>query len=218
MLGSDWHMRSAGEAKLEETAVISLRGSLLELQAVTDRLEALRSSAARRPDLCLRVWSEARQSYLYSPLKAFNWQVLPVHPRSAEGGSFRLELNWERENFFYGDELPVPLSNTSGSGLVSGITLYNHDDAAIGHDNWFDVNLQAIGNLWPLPLRVEVKTPTSGEPLADFWLGSMCLPDSGVLPNLVFEAESGLGGTVLTDASAIFGCVLSLRLERQRLA
>ena len=205
MLGSDWQMRSGSEAKLEETAVISLRGSLVELQAVTDRLEALRSSAAGRPDLCLRVWSETRQSYLYSPLTKFNWQILPVHPRSAEAGSFSLELNWERENFFYGDELPVPLSNTSGSGLVSGITLYNHDDAAIGHDNWFEVNLQAIANLWQLPLRVEVKNTTSGEPLADFWLGSMCLPDSGVLPNLVFEAESGLGGTVLTDASASSG-------------
>lgn len=205
MLGSDWHIQSGSAARLAETATISLRGSLLQLQAVTDRLEALRSAAARRPDFCLRVWSETRQAYLYSPLEAFNWQILPLHPRSSEGGSFRLELNWERENFFYGDELPVPLSNTSGSGLVSGLTLHNHDDSSLGHDSWFEVNLQAIGNLWQLPLRLELTNTTSGEPLADFWLGSMCLPESGSLPNLAFEAESGAGGTVLTDASASSG-------------
>jgi len=33
----------------------------------------------------------------------------------------------------------------------------------------------------------------------------MCLPGSGNLPNLVFEAESGVGGTVLTDAGASAG-------------
>jgi len=88
---------------------------------------------------------------------------------------------------------------------VSGLTLYNHEDSSLGHDSWFEVNLQEIGNLWPLPLRLELTNTTSGESLADFWLGSMCLPESGSLPNLAFEAESGVGGTVLTDTSASSG-------------
>lgn len=205
MLGCDWQMQSGSSPSLAETASIALRGSLQELQAVTDRLESLRYAAAGRADFCLRVWSETRQAYLYSPLAAFNWQVLPLHPRSSEGGSFRLELNWQRENFFYGEEVSLPLSNTSGSGVVGGLTLYNHDDAAFGHDSWFEVNLQAIGNLWQIPVRIELTNTTNGEPLADFWLGSMCLPESGSLPNLAFEAESGVGGTVLLDASASSG-------------
>ena len=114
-------------------------------------------------------------------------------------------MSWQRENQFYGDEVALPLSNTSSVGVTNGLTLTNHDDLSLGHDNWFEVNLLSIGNHWQLPLRVELKNTTSGEPLADFWLGSMALPGSGTLPNLAFEAESGDGGTVQTDASASSG-------------
>ena len=205
ILACEWKMRTGSEERHTESASVSVRGSLLELQAVTSRLEALRSAASRRAGFCLRVWSATRQCYLFSPLSKFAWQVLPGHLPATEGGSFRIELNWERDNLFYGDEVALPLSNTSGIGVTSGLTLYNHDDATLGHDNWFEVNLLAIGNFWQLPLRVELKNTTSVEPLADFWLGSMALPGSGTLPNLVFEAENGIGGTVLTDASASAG-------------
>jgi hypothetical protein len=205
MLGCEWKMQAGSQASVAETASFSVRGSLLELQAVTSRLEALRSAANRRPGFCLRVWSQTRQCYLFSPIGNFGWHVLPGHLPAAEGGSFRIELNWERDNLFYGDEAALPLSNSSGVSVTNGLTLYNHDDASLGHDNWFEVNLLAIGNQWPLPLRVELKNTTDGEPLADFWLGSMALPGSGTLPNLAFEAESGVGGTVLMDTSASAG-------------
>lgn len=205
MLGCEWEMQTSSGERVAEKAIVSLRGSLQELKAVTEGFESLRSGAKRRQDLCLRVWSETRDCFLYSPLHRFDWQFLPAHLLSTEGGSFRLELNWERDNVFYGDEVALPLSNSSGSGVTNGLTLFNHDDPSLGHDNWFEVNLQAIGNLSQIPLRLELKNTTSGEPLADFWLGSMCLPGSGNLPNLVFEAESGVGGTVLTDASASSG-------------
>lgn len=205
MLGCEWNMLAGSETKLKETACVSIRGSLLELQAVTDRLEALRNSATRKRGFCLRVWSQTRQSYLFSPLSNFAWHILPGHLPAMEGGSFRIGLDWERENLFYGDEFGLPLSNSSGVGVTNGLTLYNHDDSTLGHDNWFEVNLLEIGNHWQLPLRVELKNTTSGEPLADFWLGSMALPGSGTLPSLAFEAENGTGGTVVTDASASSG-------------
>lgn len=205
MLGCEWNMRSGGSERSPETALVSLRGSLMELRAVTDQLEALRSAASRRPGFCLRVWSETRQSYLFSRLAEFNWRILPAHVPSVEGGSIKLELTWERDDVFQGEEIALPLSNTSGAGLTSGLTLYNHDDGSLGHDNWFDVNLQAVGNFWQLPLRLEITNTTTGEPLADFWLGSMALPASGSLPNLVFEAEDGVGGVVLTNAGCSSG-------------
>lgn len=205
MLGCEWEMRTGPGEMVSETAFVSARGSLQELQAVTEGFESLRLGAKRKGDLCLRIWSETRDCFLYSLLHQFDWQILPDHLLSKEGGSFSLKLNWERDNIFYGDEVSLPLSNTSGSGITNGLTIYNHDDASVGHDNWFDVNLLAIGNLLELPLRLELKNSTSGEPLADFWLGSMCLPGSGNLPNLVFEAENGVGGSVLADASASSG-------------
>lgn len=205
MLGCVWNMRLGSETRSAETAIISVRGSLLELQALTSRLEALRSAATRRQGFCLRVWSQIRQSYLFSPLWNFGWQILPGHLPATEGGSFRIDLKWDRDNLFYGNEVALPLSNSSGVSVTNGLTLFNHDDPNLGHDNWFEVNLLEIGNHWQLPLRVELKNTTSGEPLADFWLGSMALPGSGTLPNLVFEAENGTGGVTLTDASASSG-------------
>lgn len=205
MLGSEWKMRVGSQATVPETASVSVRGSLLELQAVTNRLEALRSAAKSKPGFCLRVWSETRHCYLFSPLSNFNWHVQPGHLPATEGGSIGIELTWDRDNLFYEDEVALPLSNSSGVGVTNGLTLYNHDDASLGHDNWFEVNLLAISNPWQLPLRVELKNTTTTEPLADFWLGSIALPGSGTLPNLVFEAENGVGGTVLTAASASSG-------------
>ncbi|HPR35458.1 MAG TPA: hypothetical protein PKY64_07270 [Anaerolineaceae bacterium] len=205
MLGCEWEMRTGPGERVLETATVSIRGSLQELQAVTEGFESLRLGAKRKGDLCLRIWSETRDCFLYSLLHQFDWQILPAHLLSKEGGSFSLKLNWERDNIFYGDEVSLPLSNTSGSGITNGLTIYNHDDASVGHDNWFEVNLLSIGNLLELPMRLELKNSTSGEPLADFWLGSICLPGSGNLPNLVFEAENGVGGSVLADASASSG-------------
>lgn len=205
MLGCEWKMQTGSETRLAETATVNVRGSLLELQAITSRLEALRSAAGRAKDFCLRVWNETRNCHLFSPLRNFGWQILPGHLPAAEGGSFRVELSWERDNLFYGDEVALPLSNTSGVAVTNGLTLTNHDDPTLGHDNWFEVNLLSIGNSWQLPLRVELKNTTNGEALADFWLGSLALPASGTFPNLVFEAENGSGGTVLTDASASSG-------------
>lgn len=205
MLGCEWDMQTSSGETVEETAIVSLRGSLQELQAVTESFESLRLGGKRKGDLCLRIWSETRSCFLYTLLRRFDWHVLPAHLLSVEAGSFSLKLRWERDNVFYGDEVSLPLSNTSGAGVTNGLTLYNHDDPSAGHDNWFDVNLLSIGNLLQLPLRLELKNTTSGEPLADFWLGSMCLPGSGSLPNLDFEAENGVGGTVLIDASASSG-------------
>ena len=205
MLGCEWEMQTSSAESVKERAIVSVRGSLQELRAVTEGFQSLCLAADRRKDLCLRVWSDTRDCFLYSPLAEFDWHVLPAHLLSTEGGSFRLELNWARENVFYGGEVALPISNSSGSSVTNGLTLYNHDDPSLGHDNWFEVNLQTIGNLLPLPLHLELKNTTNTEPLADFWLGSMCLPGSGNLPNLVFEAENGVGGTVLTDAGASSG-------------
>lgn len=205
MLGCSYQMQIGSGEKVSESAVISLRGSRNELQAVVDRVETLRSTAAREPGYCLRIWSETQGCFLMSPLAGFRWRGLPSHLPSADGGSFSLELSWERDAFFYGEELPVPLSNTSASGITSGLTLYNHDDAHVGHDNWFEINTQSIGNLWQLPLRLEIKNTTTGEPLADFWLGSMSLPGSGTMPALSFEAENGSGGSSVADAGASGG-------------
>jgi len=161
MLGCEWEMQTSSGERVAEKAIVSLRGSLQELKAVTEGFESLRSGAKRSQDLCLRVWSETRDCFLYSPLHRFDWHVLPAHLLSTEGGSFRLELNWERDNVFYGEEVALPLSNSSGSGMTNGLTLFNHDDSSLGHDNWFEVNLQAIGNLSQIPLRLELKNTTT---------------------------------------------------------
>ena len=53
------------------------------------------------------------------------------------------------------DEYPIPLDNSSAGGpSTSGVTIYNHDDANAGHDNWVAVAAaDVVGNL-PAPLRI----------------------------------------------------------------
>jgi hypothetical protein len=60
-------------------------------------------------------------------------------------------------------EVAIPLDNTSaGAKTTSGVTIYNHDDATTGHDNWVAVAAaDVVGNL-PAPLRLRLTNNTGG--------------------------------------------------------
>ncbi|MEN6530857.1 MAG: hypothetical protein ABFD17_03615, partial [Anaerolineaceae bacterium] len=47
MLGCEWEMQTSSGERVAEKAIVSLRGSLQELKAVTEGFESLRSGAKR---------------------------------------------------------------------------------------------------------------------------------------------------------------------------
>ncbi len=63
--------------------------------------------------------------------------------------------SWTRRAFWEGPEAELSLSNGSGSG-TGGRTIYNHDDAGGGHDNWVDILAASVGGVLPAAMRIEL--------------------------------------------------------------
>jgi hypothetical protein len=103
-------------------------------------------------------------------------------------------------------EVAIPLDNTSaGAKTTSGVTIYNHDDATTGHDNWVEVAAaDVVGNL-PAPLRLRLTNNTGGNVgCRNFYQAS----NAHFAPTTfahVIEGESMAGITQVVDSASSAG-------------
>ena len=103
-------------------------------------------------------------------------------------------------------EVAIPLDNTSaGAKTTSGVTIYNHDDATTGHDNWVAVAAaDVVGNL-PAPLRLRLTNNTGGNVgYRNFYQAS----NAHFAPTTfahVIEGESMSGITQVADSASSAG-------------
>ena len=202
LVGSDYQFNPGEEKTSQETVRLYLRGSQLQLRQWLDRLELFQQQPA---DLFLRLWSEGLQAYGYAHIHQFTIKILPGHLASFEKGSSELDLEILRDSFFFGDEVPLPLTNSSGPPTTTGITIFNHDDNDVGHDNWFSVDVGSLNLKYPALLRFQYENNFNGSDLGDFWIGSLPVSLGAPQPSLNLEAENGSGGTVVAHSLASGG-------------
>jgi len=70
-------------------------------------------------------------------------------------GALRCMVIWQRRFYWEGARTELALDNTStGSKTTGGITVYNHDDAGSGHDNYVDIAAGDVGGVLPTPLEL----------------------------------------------------------------
>ena len=207
-LGVDYTVIRAYEDRVEEEVCLRLKGNQEEMQAVL-RLVLYALRGARHlgiPERAyLRLYSDGLKAYVYAHILEAEVESLPHHLSSRPLGSFALRLKLTREKQFVGDERPLAIYNSSGSGDASGLTLYNHDDAQFGHDNWFSIQSSLLNLTSPCPLRLVFSVPNGGKALGDITLGSLLLSSPAVMPGMSIEAESGVGGTSQSDLTASNG-------------
>jgi hypothetical protein len=60
-----------------------------------------------------------------------------------------------------GSRTQIPLTNANGTNNTAGLTIYNHDDAQAGHDNFATIAASAIDGVLPSPLEIQLQN-TSG--------------------------------------------------------
>lgn len=128
--------------------------------------------------------------------------------RNAFGGNFlEAPLRWKRLNFWEpaAADTAVPLTNGNGSANTSGLTVWNHDDADSGHDNYVAISGANIGGALPAPVKLEI-TNTFNDTLraSRFYIGQMIFNTPGSFGH-VLEGEDSTGGGVVTVSAISSG-------------
>lgn len=103
-------------------------------------------------------------------------------------------------------ERELPLDNTSAGGpATGGVTIYNHDDATTGHDNWVDVAAVDVAGNLPAPLRLRM-TNNSGANIGyrNFWQANNSHYSPATFVHVI-EGESMVGVTQVADGGSSGG-------------
>ena len=208
LISSEYDFQPTEEQTTKETILIRLRGSIAQLRQWLDRLDSYQQLC---PEVFLRIWKDDQDGYAYARLRQLSLQTQSGHLASFEKGSLEIKLKIERDSLFFGEEFPLPLSNGSGSRQINGLTLLNHDDEGLGHDNWFRFDAQELALKGPILTRFQIENNFAGLALADFWLGGLAYEVGETLPKLSFEAEDGGVGTVIGNNLASGGKYAQLR-------
>jgi len=102
---------------------------------------------------------------------------------------------WDAKN-----EVQVPLTNGNGTDILTGLTVYNHNDSDVGpaHDNWIDIAAADVSGDKPGRMRLEVLNSYATNRLNTLWIGhNITDPDNLVH---IIEGESSTTGTQLGDS------------------
>lgn len=207
-LGADYELRNAENGICHEEIQLRLRCDPPEMKAFLGQVNhALRACLQETgtEQAYLRLYSSTLDSYVFARLLEAKCELLPGHLVSKNLGSFVLSVKIKQPAHFVATERQLEIFNTSGTGDSSGLTVYNHDDAQIGHDNWFSVLCSDLNLSAACPLRLAFTVPDGANALGDLHLGSLVLTEPGSMPIMSLEAENGTGGTKIADSQASNG-------------
>ncbi len=197
----------AGEV-VQERLRIGMRGSAAAMRTVIQRLESLVCRVHRYAAdgvgcaQYLRIQTDEDGFYRYSRILSASLEGLPEGLAFRESGSGGIDLVITRENHWDSAEMPLPLSNASGSLLTEGITVVNHHYPAGSLENFVEIDCSALGSDCPAPIRLEISNTFSGVANGDLWVGAFGLDSPGDFPNLQCEITSGASGTLISGADA----------------
>lgn len=203
-------INSPGETARENMLVV-LRGEIADIEFYLNRLERV-SDLTRQynregygiPQF-IRIQFESGE-YWYSKLLSFELFNERNSLSYLAKGSLGIRIELERENFWTGDAVGLPLSNGNGTLVTTGLSVLNHNDSSAGQDNFVYIDCLNLGTDLPAPLRIEVKNSFATGTMKDLIIGSnQHNANEGPLDNLVMEMESGTGGTPTADATCSGG-------------
>ncbi len=113
-----------------------------------------------------------------------------------------------RVGYWEGALTQLPLTNANGSGNTSGLTIYNHDDAGTGHDDYVQIAAADVTGALPSPVMLELTNNTgSARTYTEIFVATNAHNDPANFPH-VMEAEStvvGGYGTAGSDAACSNG-------------
>lgn len=209
IVGANYEPAISSEDEVNEEILLTLKGTHTQMDAVIQALEqkimlANRFSSERigYPHF-LRVTADQSGVFFYS--RILNASLTPSKKSMTyyAGGSLGMVLKIRRRNYFDSDEESLPISGSGMGDVTTGLPLVNHDDS--GHDHAFYAYQDDVDTELPAPLRLEITNTDASNTLKDLRMGSFQYDVLSTKPKLVYEAETGSGGTTENSANASNG-------------
>lgn len=188
----------AGES-LREPLDVLLEGSPAEITAAVEALGQFLSRAeadARQPGGdwgYLEVRPAAGVEIQRSQILR-GWLEFPAGMDGATRGKLGLRLALERANWWEGERVSLPLSNSGGSRVTTGLKILNHCDSHPGHQNFVHIAGEDITGDLPAPVSVTINALNAAQ-TGEVWAGLNLESDPDNL-NINLEGEDGAAGEV----------------------
>jgi hypothetical protein len=204
----------AGEDTVTDTVellIYAASGALM--QTATRTLQTLLEDAERRArtGLGARVFVNAT---LDSDGSAWRSELVrgrlePKEDALAVWPNFKYEatLYLERRPWWEGALAQIPLTNSNATADTTGLTLWNHDDAGAGHDNYAQIAATDVTGALPAPVKIEIKnTVGAARAYTSIHLANNAFSDPANFTHIL-EAESrdNATGTITADSTASGG-------------
>lgn len=205
------------DPQITETFDVLVRGtSGPNMQTLINAAEALLVAAKRRNSPTSPLYRTGPRVYLTKQVdsEASAWRAEIIDARFKPDKSLD---NWYSNTSPYhlmvthrvweGPEKELQLSTSNAAAATGGQTIYNHDDAGTGHDNWVQIDAAQVGGVLPAPVKL-VMTHSSGSSVgfSNFWIACNAFSDpTGLIHIVEGEARTAGFGTITVDANSSGG-------------
>lgn len=207
------------QPSVTETVDVMIHGaSTSAMQTNVSSLERLLESARRRrmegygPRVYLNVQLDSDGSAWRSEI--FDARLDLVENSLAVWGNAKMQasLYIERAPYWEGALTQLSLTNGNGTDNTSGLTIYNHNDSGMGHDNWVAIDAAEVTGNLPAPVKLELTNSIgSARAIYQVFAATNAFNTPGSLEHLL-EGEStvtGGGSTTGSDAACSNGSYAS---------
>lgn len=111
-----------------------------------------------------------------------------------------------RRFYWEGPEKELQLSASTQSAATGGRTVYNHDDADSGHDNWVQIAAAQVGGTLPAPVKLTLQNTTGGSvDYRNLYMATNAFSDPANFTHVI-EGEARISGYgTITSLSSCSG-------------
>jgi len=96
----------------------------------------------------------------------------------------------------------VQLTNGNGTNITTGLTIYNHDDGATGHDNWVQIPSAAATGVLPAGVQVLLTNNIgTARTFTKIYLALNAYSDPANFTHILEGESRASGGTVASDVA-----------------
>jgi hypothetical protein len=193
--------------------------SAANVQAKIGSIERLLQDAVRaQSGLCAPVYLQFQTG---ADAAAWRSEIMSYRLLLGEDASVNLyqqrmdcRLIVTRRHYWEGAEAELELSTSNQAAATGGRTIYNHDDAGTGHDNWVQIATAQVTGALPAGTRIQIGNGAgSVRTWRRLYVALNALSDPANFSHIL-EAEARLsGGTIQANAAASNGSEVTFTLS-----
>lgn len=193
--------------------VLIIGTSTANLQYLTHSLEGMLQAAHARqksrvgPRVYLQIQLDSEASTWRSEILTGRLRFQDEALQEWINKKVNAQLIISRRHFWEGSETELQLSTSNASAATGGQTIYNHDDAGTGHDNWVQIANTQVAGVLPAPVKLTLQNTSGGSVgYRNIYLAVNAFSDPSGFTHII-EGESRISGygTITSESTCSGG-------------